>query len=218
MLVVFRKLIHAFVYIFAFIAILYMSKIDLSGVVVGLGVGGIAIAFALQSILADAFSAFSIYFDRPFEEGDFIIVGEHAGTVTHISMKSTRMKLLQGEELIISNRTILEKSIRNFKKLKKRRVVFTIGVTYDTPVIKLKKIPDIIQHIIKQNKLTSVERITFKEFGAYSLNFEIVYYIDTSDFLVYMDTQHKINYELTETFEKEGISFAFPTQTIHLNK
>lgn len=217
-LIVFKKLLHAVVYIFAFLTILYVGHIDLSGAVVGLGVGGIAIAFALQSVLGDAFSAFSIYFDHPFEIGDFIIVGDYAGTVTHVSMKSTRVQLLQGEELVISNRTILDRSIRNFKKLKKRRIVFTIGVTYSTPLAKLKKIPEMIRNIILSCELTEVDRIHFKEFGPYSLNFEIVYYVNASDYTKYMDTQHKINMGIKEAFEKEGIEIAFPTQTILLNK
>lgn len=217
-LIVFKNFLHAVVYIFAFIVILYASKIDLSGALVGLGVGGIAIAFALQTVLADAFSAFSIYFDRPFEIGDFIIVGEHAGTVTHISMKSTRIELLQGEELIISNRTILDKSIRNFKKLQKRRVVFTIGVTYDTSVEKLEKIPEMIKNIILKCDLTEVNRIHFKEYGPYSLNFEIVYFVNTSDYIRYMDTQHKININIKKAFEKEDIEIAYPTQTVILSK
>jgi small-conductance mechanosensitive channel len=218
-MIVFKKILHMIIYIFAFLTILYISKIDLSGALVGLGVGGIAIAFALQSILSDAFSAFSIYFDHPFEIGDFIMVGdEYAGTVTHISMKSTRIQLLQGEELVISNRTILDKSIRNFKKLKKRRVTFTIGVAYSTPVSKLKKIPDMIREIILKNELTEVDRIHFKEFGPYSLNFEVVYYIDSPEYKKYMDIQHEINIGIKECFEKEGVEIAFPTQTIYLNK
>lgn len=217
-MVVFRKFLHAVVYIFAFLTILYLSKIDLSGALVGVGVGGIAIAFALQSVLSDAFSAFSIYFDHPFEIGDFIIVGEHAGTVTHVSMKSTRIQLLQGEELVMSNRTILDRSIRNFKKLEKRRILFTIGVTYATPLAKLEKIPEILRSIIKSCDLTEINRIHFKEYGPYSLNFEVVYFVNTADYMKYMDTQHKINMGIKAAFEKEGIEIAFPTQTIILNK
>lgn len=217
-LIVFRKLLHAVVYIFAFLFILYLSKIDLSGAVVGLGVGGIAIAFALQSVLADAFSAFSIYFDRPFEIGDFIVIGDDAGTVTHISMKSTRIKLLRGEELVISNRTILDKNIHNYKKLQKRRVVFAIGVTYGTPIEKLKKMEGIIREIIGKCQLCQIDRIHFKEFGAFSLNFEVVYFIDSADYNKYMDIQQQINFGIAEAFEKEGIEIAFPTQTIILNK
>lgn len=217
-LIIFKKLLHAVVYIFAFLVLLYLSKIDLSGVVVGLGVGGIAIAFALQNVLSDAFSAFSIFFDRPFEIGDFIVIGEDAGTVTHVSMKSTRIKLLRGEELVISNRTILDKSIHNYKKLQKRRIVFTIGVTYGTSIEKLKKIEGIIREIIGNVQLCQIDRIHFREFGAFSLNFEIVYFIDSSDYNTYMDIQQQINFGIAEAFEKEKIEIAFPTQTIFLEK
>lgn len=213
-LIVFKKLLHAVVYIFAFLFILYLRKVDLSGALVGLGVGGIALAFALQNVLADAFSAFSIYFDRPFEIGDFIVVGEDAGTVTNISMKSTRIRLLQGEELVISNRTILDESIHNFKKLQKRRVVFSVGVTYGTPLVKLKKIEHMIREVIGTCEVCQVDRIHFKQFGAFSLNFEIVYYIDSSDYNKYMDIQQKINFGIAEVFEKEKIDIAYPTQTI----
>lgn len=215
-LIVFRRFLHALIYIFGFLIILYISKVDLSGVIVGLGVGGIAIAFALQNVLSDMFSAFSIYFDQPFEIGDFIVIGDDAGTVSHVSMKSTRIKLLRGEELVISNKSILDKSIHNYKKLQKRRVVFTIGVTYNTSVEKLKKIETIIRQIIGKCKICEVDRIHFKEFGAFSLNYEIVYFIDSADYNQYMNVQQDINFGIAEAFEKEGIEFAYPTQTIIL--
>jgi small-conductance mechanosensitive channel len=213
-----RKLINAVIFIFAFLIILYIYKIDLSGVVVGLGVGGIAIAFALQSILADAFSAFSIYFDRPFEIGDFVVVGDYAGTVKKIGMKSTRIALLQGEELIISNTVLTSSSVRNFKKMKKRRIAFTFGVVYGTPTTKLRKIPDMVKKIIEMEKLSKVDRVHFNEFGDFSLNFEVVYYLNSRDYNKYMDVQQAINLGIKEAFEKEGIEMAFPTQTIFLNR
>jgi small-conductance mechanosensitive channel len=221
LLFIFKKVIQAFIYICALLVILSVFKVDLSGIVLGLGVGGIAIALALQNILGDVFSAFSIYFDRPFEIGDFIVVDEYMGTVKKIGIKSTRIQLLQGEELVISNRQLTNASIRNFKRMRQRRIVFTIGVTYDTPVEKLKKIPDIVKDIINPKKLPDVEkleRVHFKEFGDFSLNFEIVYYMKTRDYLKYMDTQQAINLAIKESFEKEGIEMAFPTQTIYLNK
>ena len=217
-LVIFKKLLHAVVYIFAFLILLYLSKIDLSGALVGLGVGGIAIAFALQNLLSDAFSAFSIFFDRPFEIGDFIVIGDDAGTVTHVSMRSTRIKLLQGEELVISNRSILDKNIHNYKKLKKRRIVFSVGVTYGTPIEKLKKIESMIREVIGKCQLCQIDRIHFREFGAFSLNFEVVYFIDSSDYNKYMDIQQQINFGIAEAFEKEKIEIALPTQTIYLAK
>jgi small-conductance mechanosensitive channel len=218
MLFVLKKLIQLVVYIAAFLIILYVLQIDLSGVVVGLGVGGIAIALAIQNTLGDFFSALSIYFDRPFEIGDFVVVGDKSGTVTQIGMKSTRIKLLQGEELVVSNKELTSTQIRNFKKLDKRRVVLKIGVTCDTPLAKLKQIPGMITQIIKTEELAELDRVHFSEFGDFSLKFEIVYYITISDYLKYMDTQQSINFAIIEIFEKEGIEMAFPTQTVHINR
>ena len=217
-LFILKKIINAIIFLFAFLIILYVLKIDLSGIVVGLGVGGIAIAFALQNVLGDIFSAFSIYFDKPFEIGDFIIVGEYSGNVKKIGMKSTRVQLLQGEELVLANSVLTTTNVRNFKKLKKRRASFSFGVTYDTPSKKLKKIPNIVKEIIEKNEILEVLRIHFKEFGDFSLNFEVVYYIRNKDYTVYMDVQQEINFAIKEAFEKEGIEMAFPTQTIFLNK
>ncbi len=220
-LFVLKKIINAVVYLFTFLVILAVLKIDLSGIVVGLGVGGIAIAFALQNVLSDAFSAFSIYFDKPFEIGDYIVVGDHSGTVKKIGIKSTRVQLLQGEELVLSNSVLTTSSVRNFKKMRKRRISFSFGVTYATPTNKLKKIPDIIIDIIDGDKLEYVDkldRVHFTEFGDFSLNFDIIYYLKTKDYVKYKDTQQEINFAIKEAFEKEGIEMAFPTQTIFLNK
>jgi len=220
-LFVFKKIINVTIYIFAFLVILSVLKIDLSGVVVGMGVAGIAIAFALQNVLGDVFSAFSIYFDKPFEIGDFIVVGEYSGTVKKIGMKSTRVQLLQGEELVLSNRELTNASVRNFKKMNKRRISFEFGVTYDTTLKKLRKIPEIIKDIIHPEKMKYVDRLDrvhFSKFGDFSLNFDVVYYLKTKDYVKYMDTQQEINFRIKEAFEKEGIEMAFPTQTIFLNK
>ena len=206
---VFKKFIYGIIYLIGFVLILHAFKIDLSGVVIGLGVGGIAIAFALQNVLSDIFSAFSIYFDRPFEVGDYIVVGNNGGTVTKIGMKSTRMQLLQGEEMIVSNREITSGSVRNFKKMTKRRVEFTIRAHQNTPSDKLKKIPTIVTNTIKSCEPAEFDMIHLREIGSFSYNYEIVYYIKTGDYNVYLDTQEKINYALKEAFEKEGIEFGF---------
>jgi len=218
LLFVLRQIISAIVYVFAFLAILVAFHVDLSGVVVGLGVSGIAIALALQNVLSDVFSAFSIYFDRPFEVGDFIVVGEYSGTVKRIGIKSTRLQLLQGEELVISNRQLTTTSIRNFKKLKKRRVTFKLSVAANTPLEKLKKIPSIVAEIIKNVELTEFDRVHFIKFGDFSLDFEGVYYLKTSNYVKYMDTRQEINFAIIEAFEKEGIVMPFPTQTVFLQK
>lgn len=220
-LYVFRSVFNALIYLSAFFVFLAISGIDLTGLAIGGAATAIVIGFALQHVLSDFFSAFSIYFDKPFEIGDYIIVGDYAGNVTKIGMKSTRIQLLQGEELIISNKELTTKAIRNFKKMKKRRITFGFGVTYDTDNEKLKKIPDIIRSIIDSKQLKYVEkldRVHFIEFGDYSLKFEVVYYIKTQNFSHARDTQQQINFQIREIFGKEGIEMAFPTQTIFLQK
>jgi len=220
-LFVFRGILNAIIYLVAFFVFLAIRGINLEGLAIGGAATVIIIGFALQHVLSDFFSAFSIYFDKPFEIGDFIVVGEYSGTVRKIGMKSTRVQLLQGEELILSNKELTTASIRNFKKMKKRRIAFSFGVTYNTPTKKLKKIPEMINNIINPEKLEYVDkldRVHFTEFGDFSLNFEVIYYLKTQDYVKYRDTQQDINFAIKETFEKEGIEMAFPTQTIHLNK
>jgi len=213
-LYILKKVLQFVIYSFALLIILGVFNVDLSGAVVGLGVGGIAIALALQSILSDALSAFSIYFERPFELGDFIVVGDYAGTVNKIGIKSTRLQLLQGEELIISNKELTTKAVRNFKKLKKRRITFTVKVTCDTPIEKLKKIPEIIAEVIKKIKMTELGTVHFRQFGDFSFDFDVVYYVKTGDYTKYLDIQQQINYGILEEFEKEKIEMAYPTQKI----
>jgi small-conductance mechanosensitive channel len=213
-LYVFRAVFNAIIYLIAFFIFMALAGIDLTGLAIG---GG----FALEHVLSDFFSAFSIYFDKPFEIGDYIIVGDYSGTVKKIGMKSTRVELLQGEELVLANSELTKTNIRNFKKMKKRRISFSFGVTYDTPTKKLKKIPEIVKEIINPEKLEYVDRFDrahFTEFGDFSLNFDIVYYLKTKDYEKYKDTQQAINFAIKEAFEKEGIEMAFPTQTIFINK
>jgi small-conductance mechanosensitive channel len=213
---VFRKLLHFLVYLAAFIALLIMSGINLTGAVLGLGVGGIAIAFALQNVLSDVFSAFFIYFDKPFEIGDFIQIGEFGGTVTHVSMRSTRLKLVQGEELVVSNKAILEKNIQNFKRLQTRTVTFKLGVTYGTSVEKLRRVRQIVTDVVGACPQTKLLRVHLKSLAEYSLVFEGMYTIDSADYTVFMDVQEQFNYGILEAFRKEGIVLAFPTQTVEV--
>ena len=202
----------------AIIIILQNLGYNISALAAGLGIGGLAIAFAIQNILGDIFASFSIYFDRPFQIGDFIIVGEDIGTVKKIGIKSTRIQTLQGEELVISNKELTESRIHNYKRMEKRRIVFAFGVIYETPAEKLKEIPDIVKNIINSVNLAETDRIHFSKFGDFSLDFEVVYYLNSSDYNQYMDTQQQINLAIKQEFEKEKIEFAYPTQTIFINK
>ncbi len=213
-----KKIIQIVVFVVAFLIILYVFQVNLTSAVVGLGVGGIAIAFALQSTLSDFFSAFAIYFDRPFEIGDFIVVGDYSGTVKSIGVRTTRLQLLQGEELVVSNKELTGGSVRNFRKLERRRVAVNIGVTYETSSEKLKKIPGIITNIIKSTEITTFDRVHFTEFADFSLKFLIIYYVESADWGEYLAVQEKINFAIKEEFEKEGIEMAYPTSTVFVKK
>jgi small-conductance mechanosensitive channel len=211
-----NKVIQIVVFSIALLAILGVVGIGLDSIVVGLGVGGIAIALALQNILTDLFSAFSIYFDRPFEIGDSIVVGDYTGTVRKVGIRSTRIQLLQGEELVISNKELLSQTVRNFKKLKRRRVQFTLTVDNNTPTQKLEKIPHIIKEIVEKTDLVKFGRAHFKEFGSFGLNFVVVYFIKSGNYTKYMDINQQINYGILKKFEKEKINMPYPTQQVIL--
>ncbi len=212
------KITKIVLWVIAIIIILQNLGYNISTLAAGLGIGGLAIAFAIQNILGDIFASFSIYFDRPFQIGDFIIVGSDMGTVKKIGIKSTRIQTLQGEELVISNKELTEIRIHNYKKMEKRRIVFTFGVVYKTPTEKVRKIPDIVKNIINSVNLAETDRVHFNKFGDSSLNFEVVYYLNSSDYNEYMDVQQQINLAIKQEFEKEKVEFAYPTQTVFINK
>ncbi|MCK9614192.1 MAG: mechanosensitive ion channel family protein [Candidatus Omnitrophica bacterium] len=190
----------------------------ISAVLAGLGIGGIAVALAAQTILADLFSYFAIFFDKPFEVGDFIVIGDFLGTIEHIGIKSTRIRSLGGEQIVFSNSDLTGSRLRNYKRMAKRRVVFTIGVTYQTRLTQLKEIPDIIKNVIENIKDTIFDRAHFFSFADSSLVFEVAYYVLSQDYNKYMDIQQEINFGIKEELEKRGIEFAYPTQTLYVNK
>ena len=190
----------------------------ISTVIAGLGIGGIAVALAAQAILGDLFSYFSILFDRPFEVGDFIILDNYLGTIEHIGIKTTRVRSLGGEQLVFSNTDLTNSRLRNYKRMAKRRVVFKLGVTYQTTLEQVKEIPTIIKNIIQNITDTVFDRAHFSSYGDFSLVFETVYYVLSRDYNKYMDIQQEINFAIKEEFEKRGIEFAYPTQTLFLEK
>lgn len=189
---------------------------NITTIITGLGIGGIAIALAAQTILGDLFSYFVIFFDKPFEIGDFIIIGDKMGSVEYIGIKTTRLRALGGEQLIISNTDLTNSRVQNYKRMEKRRVVTSIGVIYETSAEKLKRIPGIVQRIIESKNDTQFDRAHFAGFGDFSLNFEFVYYILSADYNLYMDRQQAIALDIFETFQKEDIEFAYPTQKLYL--
>ncbi|MFM1793735.1 MAG: hypothetical protein RL642_120, partial [Bacteroidota bacterium] len=191
---------------------------NVTTILTGLGIGGIAIALAAQNILGDLFNYFVIFFDRPFEVGDFITVDDKKGTVEYIGIKTTRIRSITGEQLIIANSNLTGSRIHNFKRLESRRVVFTIGVVYGLPIEKLKMIPSIIKQIVSKSELVRFDRVHFNRYGDFSLDYEVVFFVDTPDYNVYMDILQQINFDIYEQFAAEKIDFAFPTQTLIFNK
>ena len=185
---------------------------NITTIIAGLGIGGIAIALAAQAILADLFSYLVIFFDKPFEIGDFIIIGDKMGSVEYIGIKTTRLRAIGGEQLIISNTDLTNSRVQNFKRMEKRRVVLSIGVAYETTAEQLRSIPGYIKAIVQQQESVQFDRAHFSGFGDYSLNFEIVYYIPTADYNIYMDHQQAIDLAIFEKLGKEHIEFAYPTQ------
>ena len=192
---------------------------EVSTVIAGLGIGGIAIALAAQAILGDLFSYFVIFFDRPFEIGDFVILpNEFMGTIEYIGIKTTRIRSLSGEQIVVANTDLTNSRIRNYKRMERRRVVFKLGVIYQTTSKQLAEIATIVKTIIENQSDTTFDRGHFQSYGDFSLNFEFVYYVLSGDYNKYMDTQQAINLKIYEEFEKRGIEFAYPTQTLFVSK
>ncbi len=192
--------------------------VDITALIAGLGIGGIAVALALQNVLGDLFASLSIALDKPFVIGDFIIVGDYMGTVEHIGLKSTRIKSLSGEQIIFSNNDLLNSRIRNSKRMRERRISFSLQLTYDTGAEKLKKVPSILKEIIESQDGTRFDRAHFHKYGEWSLDFEIVYIVTNPDYNFYMDIQQAINLAIYERFAAEGIAFAYPTKTVFVEK
>lgn len=191
---------------------------NVSAVIAGLGIGGVAVALAAQNILGDLFNYFVIFFDKPFREGDFVIVGDLMGTIEHIGIKTTRIRSLGGEELVFSNTDLTTSRLKNYKQMRERRVLFSLGVTYQTKNTQMATVSKVIKEIIQDVEDTRFDRAHFKDFGNFSLNIEVVYYVLNPDYNHYMNIQEKINLAIQKRFEQEGIEFAYPTQTLFVEQ
>ncbi|MGE0632683.1 MAG: mechanosensitive ion channel family protein [Pseudobdellovibrionaceae bacterium] len=192
--------------------------VNIGALLAGLGVGGIAVALAAQNILGDLLASLSIVLDKPFVIGDFIVAGNHKGTVTNVGIKTTRLQSLSGEELILSNKDLLESRIQNFKRMQKRRVVQTLGVVYSTPAETLEKIPVWVREVILKREKLEFDRCHFCNYGASSLDFEFVFYVNDPEYNVYMDLQEEVLMDLFKKFRQEGVEFAFPSRSVFIEK
>jgi small-conductance mechanosensitive channel len=189
---------------------------EVRALITTLGIGGVAIALALQKILGDLFGSLSIVLDKPFVIGDFIVVGDMAGTVANIGLKTTRVRSLSGEQLVFSNSDLLDARVRNYQKMQERRVVFTIGVTYDTSRELLGAIPAMLKDAVTAQDQTRFDRSHLKAYSSSSIDFETVFQVLSSDYNLYMDIQQAIYLDIHDRFAEAGVSFAFPTQTLFL--
>jgi small-conductance mechanosensitive channel len=190
---------------------------DITALVAGLGIGGVAVALAMQNILGDLFASLSIVLDKPFVVGDFIVVDDLRGTVERVGVKTTRLRSLDGELLVFSNADLLKSRIRNYQRMQQRRVLFSVGVTYQTPQDKLKLIPRWLREAVEAQARTRFDRAHFKEYGDSALTFEVVYFILDRDYNLFMDVQQVINLAIFDRFASEGVEFAYPTRTVYLH-
>jgi small-conductance mechanosensitive channel len=213
-------IVSAVIWITGILFLLDNWGVNVTTFVAGLGIGGIAIALAAQTILGDLFSYFVIFFDRPFEIGDFIIVQDKLGTVEYIGIKTTRIRSLGGEQLVFSNTDLTNARVHNYKRMERRRIVFSFAVPYNTPRQQLAIIPDIVKQAVAteaEKGNARFDRAHLLNLGPSSFTYECVYIVQTGDYNRYMDIQQAINLSICEAFEKNEIRFAHPTQTLYVN-
>lgn len=210
-------LMRLVLWVFVLLVALSNLGVDITALVTGLGIGGVAVALAIQNILGDVFAYLSILVDEPFVTGDFLVVGPEVGTVEKIGVRTTHLRSLSGEQIVLPNSDLLGSRIRNFKRMQERRVLFTIGVVYGTAPDQLTAIPEMIRQVVEAQDQTRFDRAHFKAFGDSALLYEIVYYVLTPDYNTYMDIQQAINLEISRRFAEQGIEFAYPTQTLYMN-
>lgn len=209
-------ILRVFIWSVALLTVLDNVGVNITAFVASLGVGGVAVALAVQNILSDLFASLAIGLDKPFEVGDFVVFGDVAGAIERVGLKTTRIRSISGEQIICSNTELLKNTLHNYKRMEERRVVFNFGINYATPPDTIALIPGIVRKAIESFDKTRFDRAHFKEFGTSALNFETVYFITTTDFNLYMDIQQNINLYLMREFQSHGVAFAFPTMTLNV--
>ncbi len=205
-----------FLWVVVVLSMLSNVGVNITAFVASLGVGGIAIALAMQNILGDVFASLSIAVDKPFEVGDFIVVGSLSGTVEHVGLKTTRIRSLGGEQIVMANAEMIGSTIQNYKRLLERRIVFEIGLTYTCSALQAREVTQRIEHIISQQERARFDRCHFRSFGESALEFEVVYIVLDPSYNIYMDIQQDINLAIMDAFNEIGVSFAFPSRTVYV--
>ena len=209
-------LIKVLLWVVVVLLVLANFGVEIAPLIAGLGVGGIAVALAVQNILGDLFASLSIVLDKPFVVGDFLVIDQFSGTVEYTGLKTTRMRSLSGEQIIFSNGDLLQSRIRNYKRMYERRIVFTIRVPYNATHEQLSEIPGLLRRIVESKNPVRFDRAHFKEFGESGFVFEVVYFVLVPDYNKYMDIQQAINLEIYQELQKIGVGFALPTQKLHI--
>ncbi|MFJ2995613.1 mechanosensitive ion channel family protein [Pandoraea sp. NPDC087047] len=192
------------------LAMLANFGVNITAFVASLGIGGVAVALAVQNVLSDLFASLAIGLDKPFEVGDFVVFGDIAGTIERIGLKTTRIRSLSGEEIVCGNTELLKNTLHNYKRMSERRIVFAFSVSYHTVPDKLGRVPAMVKQAVEVSGKTRFDRAHFKQFGASSLDFEVVYFVLSPDYNLYMDLQQDINLALMRAFLAEDIRFAIP--------
>ncbi|NLO92564.1 MAG: mechanosensitive ion channel family protein [Elusimicrobia bacterium] len=206
--------------IWAFGAILVLDNlgVKIGALMTGMGIGGVAVALAAQTVLKDVFSYFAILFDKPYEVGDFVVANDYMGTIEYIGLKTTRIRSLSGEEIICPNSDLVESRLRNYKSMRRRRVVFNVGITKDTPQEKAAQMTGLLESTVKGVPGVTLDRSHFASYGDFSLIYETVYYVESPDYNIYMDKQQEINLKIMDALAARGIKLAYPTQTLLVDK
>ena len=207
-------LINGIIWFLGLVFLLSNWGYEVTPIIAGLGIGGIAVALAAQNILGDLFSYFVIFFDRPFEAGDFITVDDKAGTIEYVGIKTTQLRAVGGEQIIIGNSNLTNSRIHNYKRMVRRRVAFTLNVRYGTSMETLEKIPDLVKSIVLQQQMVTFDRAHFANYHDWSLRFEVVYFVLTADYNKFMDIQQAINLSIYQEFERQDIHFALPAYSM----
>lgn len=214
-----RIALHGLVWLAAGLMFLDGAGFNITTLVAGLGIGGIAVALAVQNLLGDLLASVSIAMDKPFVVGDFLVIGTEKGTVEAIGLKTTRLRSVSGEQIVLSNADLLASRIQNFGRMQERRVQVILSLTYDTPRQALEDIPNALQSAVEtQGTNVRFDRAHFVRYGACALEFEYVYFVTSPDYKLYMDVQQAINFAIHKAFEEAHIQFAFPTQTLYLRR
>ncbi|WP_414163479.1 mechanosensitive ion channel family protein [Superficieibacter sp. BNK-5] len=213
-LVILGMIMRVLVWSMMLLSILANAGVDITALVASLGVGGIAIALAVQTVLSDVFASLSIGFDKPFEIGDFVVFNDVAGTIEHIGLKTTRIRSLSGEQIVCANAQLLQQTIHNYKRMQTRRIVFTFGVATSTPPEKLRTIGDMVKNIITEVGETKFDRAHLLAFNQDRLTFEVVHIVNTADYNKYMDIQQEINIRIIEQLLEKDVELALPSLVV----